>query len=326
MEPQIIIGEIMKSHGAGCSVDEFQAAVNLQFHEFESEIYDRKHACMWDSLPRQFSLLVDDWLASDTEPPRRLRMLDIGCGTGLAPDSLMKTAAGPLIRTVDLLDTSPAMLRRAAQRAVGWGKPFTCYQGLTDAIPPESRYEIIVTCSVLHHIPDIAAFLADVARLQAPGGVFIHLQDPNGDCLTDPELQARLDQESDKEIVPAWLRRLHPSRIAGRVRRELTGKQGQDYISKINRALLQGSFITSPLSAIELFCITDIHVNDGEGISLARMREWMAGYHCLSSRSYAFWGKLESELPPPRRNQELALIDARAANGLYVGGCWKLRS
>ena len=52
MEPQAIIGNLMKSHGAGCSVCEFHAAVNLHFHEFESEIYGRKHACMWDSLPR----------------------------------------------------------------------------------------------------------------------------------------------------------------------------------------------------------------------------------------------------------------------------------
>jgi len=326
MEPQLIISNIMKSHGAGCSVGEFQAAVNLYFHEFESEIYDQKHASMWDSLPRQFSLLVDDWLAADPEPPRKIRLLDIGCGTGLAPDLMMKTAAGPWIRTVDLLDTSPAMLRRSAQRAVEWGKPFSCYRGLTDAIPPENRYEVIVTCSVLHHIPDIAPFLADVASLQAPGGVFIHLQDPNGDCLNDPELQARIREESDKEVLPTWLRRLHPSRIVGRMRRELTGKQGQDYISKINRILLQGRFITSPLSAMELFCITDIHINNGEGISLARMKEWMPGYECVSSRSYAFWGKLESELLSPRRSQELELLKARAGNGLYIGGCWKRRS
>ena len=325
MEPQTIIGDIMKSHGAVCGVGEFHAAVNLHFHEFESEIYDLKHACMWESLPGQFSLLVDDWLASDSAPPRGIRMLDIGCGTGLAADSLMKTAVGPRIQTVDLLDTSPAMLRRAAQRAVGWAKPFSCYRGLIDAIPLENRYEVIVTCSVLHHIPDVAAFLADVASLQAPGGVFLHLQDPNGDCLKDPELQARLGQESDKEALPAWLRRLHPSRIVGRLWRELTREQGQDYISKVNRALLQGKFITSPLSAGELFCITDIHVNDGEGISLARMKEWMPGYVCLSCRSYAFWGKLESELLPPRRNQERELIQAGAANGLYIGGCWKLR-
>ena len=46
---------------------------------------------------------------------------------------------------------------------------------------------------------------------------------------------------------------------------------------------------------------------------------------CLSSRASAFWGKLESELIPPRRNQELKLIQTRAGNGLYIGGCWKLR-
>jgi hypothetical protein len=73
-------------------------------------------------------------------------------------------------------------------------------------------------------------------------------------------------------------------------RRQLTGEQGQGLYLENHRGLMQERFITSPLSVMELFSITDIYVNNGEGVSLTLLKEWMPGYEWLSSRSCAFWG------------------------------------
>jgi SAM-dependent methyltransferase len=324
MEGEAIIGPIMERHGARSGIEEFYSCLNLTFHEFESESYDELHAYMWESLPPQFNLLIDDCLRSYPDMPGDLRVLDIGCGTGLASDCLLKTAIGSRIRAIDLLDISPKMLQRASQRASRWPAPAACHRGLIDSLPERNRYEAIVTCSVLHHIPDLPAFLRAVRKLQADGGVFLHLQDPNGDFISDPELRRRRALLS-RRALPKWAYRFAPGRIAGRIYRELTGKQGQDYISKTNRALLEKGLVSTPLSVAEIFAITDIHAQEEQGISLDLMQSWMPEYECLSRRSYGFFGEVASQLPPKYRKIEEELIQRRALNGEQVSAIWRLR-
>lgn len=326
MEAQAIIATIMERHGARCRPEEFHDAVNVLFHEFESECYNDLHRDMWESLPRLFELLVADYLNRYPDDPPEINLLDIGCGTGLATDCLLQTALGRRIKSIDLLDTSPAMLRLASKRISWRNIPVACHQGIVESLPQEKRYHCIVTCSVLHHVPDLPAFLCAVRKIQSGGGVFLHLQDPNGDFLRDPELQQRMARFSSR--IPESLQRFTPGRILGRLRRQLAGTQGQDYISKTNRALLEKGVVATPLSVAELFAITDIHADlgDGEGISIARMKSWLPDYECISQRSYAFWGKLSSTLPPNLKSLENDLIARGAPNGFHIGAAWKLRA
>lgn len=72
MEAGAIIGAIMERHGARCGMQEFHSFLNLTFHEFESESYDKLHAHMWESLPPQFNLLIEDCLRSYPDMPGEL--------------------------------------------------------------------------------------------------------------------------------------------------------------------------------------------------------------------------------------------------------------
>jgi ubiquinone/menaquinone biosynthesis C-methylase UbiE len=117
-EPTLrIVSEIMLRHGARCTPIEFHAAVNVTFHNFESQAYDQEHADMWGSLPRQFALMIGDCLQQHPDTPKELRVLDIGAGTGLASHCLLGTRIGPRIKTIDTLDSSPAMLKQALRRS-----------------------------------------------------------------------------------------------------------------------------------------------------------------------------------------------------------------
>lgn len=314
----------MRGHGATCSVEEFAQAINVVFHEFESETYDAEHADMWASVPRQIGLLVDDSLNAWPDIPDRIRVLDIGCGTGLASDSLLKSSLAPRIASIDLLDTSQAMLRQASRKAQGWTVPATCREGLLDSIPAGSGYDLIVTCSVLHHIPDLAGFLRAVGERQSAGGVFLHLQDPNGDYLQDPELLGRMAQLAPGRFSQLFSR-FAPHRVAARAWREITGKQGLDPVSRANRTLLERGVIATPLSTVEMYSITDIHAHDGEGISIAALREWLPGYDLVSQRAYGFFGRLASALPAHLRQTEEDLTARRAMNGVHIGAAWKRR-
>jgi 2-polyprenyl-3-methyl-5-hydroxy-6-metoxy-1,4-benzoquinol methylase len=322
-DPIATLQPIMEKHGVTCPVDEFHSAVNITFHEFESEVYDELHTDMWESLPEQFSLLADDCVRECGALPERFDMLDIGCGTGLASSCILKSSLGPRVTSLDLLDTSPRMLERARQKAASWKVPSRTIEGTVETLAGSGRnYGLIVTCSVLHHVPDLSAFVRSVRTLQNPGGVFLHIQDPNGDYLADPECKQRIARMQHRN-TPGWLQRLEPGRVLGRIKRELTGQQGQDYISKTNRALIAKGVIRTPLTVHELFSITDIHVQDEQGISIAELRTLMPDYRLVSQRSYGFFGQLASTLPPDIRVKENELIAARALNGFHVGALWQ---
>jgi SAM-dependent methyltransferase len=325
MDKETIVGRIMQRHGARCSVEDFYSTLNVTFHEFESEIYDEAHAHMWKSLPAQFNLLIDDCLSAYPDMPQPMRLLDIGCGTGLASDCLFETAIAARIKSVDLLDISPAMLQRASGRIARHGVPVNPRQGTVNSLPAGNKYELIVTCSVLHHIPDLPAFLKAVRDRQPDGGVFLHVHDPNGDYLHDAELRERSARIS-KGAPPGWVRRLAPRGIIARLRRELTGPGKQDYLFKTNRALIEQGMISTPLSAQEIYAITDIQINSGgEGISISAVRSWLPDYDCLSLRSYGFFGTIWSSLPAQYRKAEEDLIARRAPNGAKIGAAWKVR-
>lgn len=318
-DPLAPVEEILKRHGARCTPQEFHAAVNVTFHGFESELYDELHRDMWQSLPAQVNLLAEDCLRAG--PPERIRMLDIGCGTGLATDCLLKSPLGQRVESVDLLDTSPKMLARAQERRKTWGRPGEAMEGLVESLSNGTkRYNLIIVCSVLHHVPDLASFLKAIADLQRGEGpaLFLHLQDPNGDA------QSRRPQGVETgKTVPEWLARLHPRRIVGRFMREFKGEQGQDYLSKTNQQLIAQGWITSALTAAEIFTITDIHVQDGEGISTDRMKGWLPDYQLLTRRSYGFFGELWSELSPQLKVQEEELIRQGATDGGHISAAWR---
>ncbi len=310
------------SYGVTCSLDEFQRAVNLVFHEYESEVYDQIHHDMWLSLPQQFDLLASDIF--DNIPPKPLAVLDIGCGTGLSSDMLLRTPIGARVEALHLLDTSPQMLARATARLKNRTATLETTEGLLDERFAQKSFDVILACSVLHHIPDLASFVAQVRRVQKPGGVFIHLQDPNADSASDPELAARtrLLANATKSFIPNTLKRLTPRRLLAAVTRRIGHDEGS-YIDRTNRALLARGYISRPMTASDIWAVTDIHDKYGDGISLKRLRPLLPDYKVISSRTYAFFSKLISSLPPHLKKEEAKLIEHRAQNGHYLSAAWQ---
>src|SRR5690606_38168246 len=107
----------------------------------------------------------------------QLSLLDIGCGTGLSSQLLLASELGKSINQITLADTSAEMLEQATQKARSWGKPFKVALGEISQL--NETFDVIMISSVLHHIPDIKGFMKEVDRLLNPGGILIHMQDPN---------------------------------------------------------------------------------------------------------------------------------------------------
>jgi SAM-dependent methyltransferase len=248
----------------------------------------------------------------------------VRCGTGLASDCLLKSGIGNRIRSVDLLDVSSEMLRLASARASGWNVPVTCHQGLVESLPLGSRFELIVVCSVLHHVPDLPAFLGTVLQLQSCGDFFLHLQDPNGDF----RLRSRIPRKDKGGVQePHAAMGLAPqSRQGSRPHSSrANGETGQRLRFANQSRLIEKGLITSPLSVEEMYSITDIHAHDEAGISMKSMRSWMTDHDCISQRSYSFFGKQWCDLPRRYQKLEDDLSARRALNGGEIGAIWRRR-
>ncbi len=116
----------------------------------------------WRTLARRFARASGGRTA--------LRVLDIGCGTGRSRQIYAPQAS----RYVGL-DLSREALRLAAARhdTSGW------LQADAERLPfPDRAFDVAALSSVLHHVPDMQAVLAEARRVVAPGGL-VFAFDPN---------------------------------------------------------------------------------------------------------------------------------------------------
>jgi 2-polyprenyl-3-methyl-5-hydroxy-6-metoxy-1,4-benzoquinol methylase len=315
---------LIKKTQSPLSPEEFQAIVNVVFHDFEASHYDAMHTDMWGSLQEQINLLVED-LFQHTTPSQNLHLLDIGCGTGLSTQILLNSKLGSHIDAVTLLDTSPNMLKYAEEKAKTWHKKYTLINdtisGLTE------QYDVIIICSVLHHIPDLNAFLRQIDKHLKSGGILIHLQDPNGDYINDSEyLQRVAAYENERESLPKQtkLTDLVPKKWKQFLNRQLGRK---NYIDQVNDKLIAEKAIKVRMTADEIWSVTDIHVETkqdsvNKGISLKFLQNQLPNFTLINQRSYGFYGELKSELTESYQQKEAGFIAANARNGRNISCLW----
>jgi SAM-dependent methyltransferase len=312
---------LLARYGVSCSLEEFQETINVVFHDMEAEVYDEVHRDMWLSLPRQFELLTSDVLP--LVPERDLVALDIGCGTGLSSKQLLSTALGRRVTHLHLVDTSSRMLERFGKLPTGIHTELT--EGLISDLPQTGAFDVILACSVLHHIPDLEVFARDVRRLQRPGGFFLHLQDPNADSAGSAEGRVRYDayQRYCQSRLPNGLSRM-TTRLASGLWSRVTGRQKTTYLDRVNDELIRRGIIDRAMDPPDIWATTDIHIGSGKGISLAALAGYLPEYKLISKRSYGFFSELSSSLPQDMCTQENALIDSRSQDGCYVAAAWQL--
>src|SRR3954452_16157097 len=99
------------------------------------------------------------------------RLLDIGCGPGVATCCLAQRFASARVVAVD---GSPAMLERAGARAARLGlteRVEVRLAQLPEAIHTLGRADVVLASMVLHHVGDTAGALGAIGRLLQPRGV-----------------------------------------------------------------------------------------------------------------------------------------------------------
>lgn len=142
----------------------------LAQRELDSRAFFGRHAAHWAQLRREL-------FGQDTALPALLSLLstelvvaDLGCGTGEVVASL-----APYVRRVIGVDREAAMLAAARERAADMDN-VTLLEGGLEALPLDDEALDAALCTlVLHHVEDLGAAFADVARALKPGGRLVAL-------------------------------------------------------------------------------------------------------------------------------------------------------
>lgn len=98
-------------------------------------------------------------------------ILEVGCGGGLICEQLSHRGA-----IMVGIDPSPGALATARKHAQEQGLGHSIYyqQGYAESLPyADSSFSAIVCFDVLEHVRDLNATIKEVARVLAPGGVFV---------------------------------------------------------------------------------------------------------------------------------------------------------
>jgi 2-polyprenyl-3-methyl-5-hydroxy-6-metoxy-1,4-benzoquinol methylase len=315
---------IIKKTKSNLTPKQFQERINIAFHDQEAFFYDDLHKDMKESLQEQINLLVDDYTGFNKNISDNLTLLDVGCGTGMSTHLLLNSKLGSKIKKLSLLDTSSNMLKHAEEKAKTWNKEYELLN--YDIFNCNHKFDMIVICSVLHHIPNLDEFLYQVDNLLNPYGVLIHLQDPNGDYLNDTDYLERVtvyELENYQKSNNSW-KNLIPRKFKNYINRNMGRKS---YIDKVNDILIAEKTIIKRMTADDIWCVTDIHVESknnsmNKGISLKRLKNQLNNFELIKSRSYGFFGPLKSELSEKFKKVENDFIINNEPSGRNLSCIW----
>jgi len=147
--------------------------------------------------------------------PEGLRLLDVGCGAGLAAEALAQAG-------LDVLgvDAAPAAIAAATAHAAGAGLSLAYQETTVEALAARGEeYPVITALEVIEHVTDPAAFVAVLAQLLAPGGM-LFLSTLNRTARSF--LTAKIGAEFLLQWLPVgthdWRRFLTPAEIGAQLR------------------------------------------------------------------------------------------------------------
>lgn len=234
--------------------------VNELFHDLEGAAYADVHPEIFEAELKRWDSLLAKRL---TPMPRPLRCVDVGCGTGFVSERLFThLRSGDSLVCADISDVMLGICRNRFTKNDKGVTVSTLKMSDETLALPDASADVVLLNSVLHHVPDAEKFLAELARVLAPGGVLMIGHEPN----------VRFWQSAFLPANYALLRALAPKRIAATVLKK-TGLYGSvvkekpdPLLDELNAKLIGEKLIDEPLSRADVSRLVDVHSPTAGGV------------------------------------------------------------
>lgn len=158
-------------------------ARNIEIHDEIAKQYDARHGEIFNpqEQDRLRAALANALCLVQGAAPSRTA-LDVGCGSGNLSRHLLELGLD-----VVAADVSQGFLDLVANRFTGRPVRTIRLNGSDLSNIASNSCDMVATYSVLHHVPDYLALVAEMARVCAPGGVlFLDHEHSDGYWAGDP--------------------------------------------------------------------------------------------------------------------------------------------
>lgn len=318
--PDSYMSELLAPFAPTRPLPELVVEVNRIYHSFEAEQYDGIHPEIHDQLPKVWQELLATVTGAGQQ--REWSVLDVGAGTGFASEQALRNLPKGSLRALTCFDLSPEMLAHCRTRI----SPQLPQAEFVGALPtPPASYNLLLTNSVLHHIPDVDAALAQMERILAPDAWWISGHEPSARFYRNPACCAHLEAYQRHN---RWRRFFNPAKYMGRLAEMLRGNP----LKQAARACLEAKLFARLPSAEVIDRLVDFgvahsaaEVEAGRGLDVREMERRFAGrWKLVHMRSYSYMGPLfEGDLPAAWQQACVELQQRFPEDGANVCAVWK---
>ena len=313
------LSKLLMPFGPRLPLEQLTEEVNRLYHAAEAETYDSRHPELFAQLPPIWEEMVQ--LITKDHPDKRWDILDFGCGTGFASQQILSLMPAKSIRSLTCYDPSPEMLDRCRAKLGTRGTAFLSSPHLLSQVT--TRFNLLVTNSLLHHLPNPLAFIKGLSTLLTEDAVWLAGHEPsrrfyqNADCLSVYNAYVR-----SRKLGKYW--------NVGAYVRFLQHKLSSPAAYAARRAYRNRLFERKP-SASAIDRLVDFHVAhswdeamSGRGFNIDEIMEGLKGGWGLAwFKSYSFMGcysKLDLSKYWVKKSGELA--DAYPKDGANFCSIW----
>lgn len=135
-------------------IDALVFELNRLYHSFEAKSYDERHPEVHRQLPPIWSQMIEQ-LPIRSEPSK-WNVLDLGCGTGFEATQIIDGLGAGSIQSLTCYDPSTEMLE-CCRRKIGSRIASSRFcSELSEVLETETPYDLLLTNSLLHHLPSPA--------------------------------------------------------------------------------------------------------------------------------------------------------------------------
>jgi SAM-dependent methyltransferase len=315
--PSDFIGRLLAPYGPTRPIPELVVEVNRLFHAIGANFYDGSHPEIHQQLPPVWR----DLLAQVQIPAgRQWSLLDFGAGTGFATaQAINELPKGTLKRTV-CVDLSSEMLAHCRTRI----SPLMPQAEFLEDLPTQGPFDLLLTNSVLHHLPDVDAQLARIEPLLAPDAWWVLGHEPSSRFYRNVELRGHFDAYM-RQL--RWQRFFRPGLYLARLRLFAGDPRRAAARASVAAGLFQREPDPETIDRLVDFGVAHSlkEVEAGRGLDVRELECRFAGrWELVAVRSYSFMGSVfEGRLPGSWQSRCRDLARRFPEDGANFCAVWK---